>query len=483
MTQLAWLTLEEACAHIARRDVSAVELLEATLERIAATEPSVHAFARLLETEARAAAEHADRAALRGTLLGPLHGIPFAVKDVCYTRGVPTEAGSRVLAGFTPESDAAVVTRLREAGAILVGKTVAHEFGYGQNTPATRNAWNPACYPGGTSAGSAVAVASGSAFAAIGTDTGGSIRIPAALNGVVGLKPTYGCVSRSGVVPMSPSLDTIGPLTRTVRDCALMFNTIAGGSASDRTVIDEPLPADMARLADGLDHVRIGVERDFFFPRNLDPAVRSAVSAALDELERLGAEIVPVEIDDLEYAPAAVLGVVLSESSDWHHDLLRARPTDYDPATRVMVELGELLPATLYVRAQRMRSHIQASVRRAFDAHRLDALATPTLPTATMPIEALSRDLTDADDSVLATFFRQSSVANAIGMPAVTLPCGFTEARLPIGLQFLGRPFAEGTVLRIAEAYESVTPWHTCHPPDVRESDSPGGLRRDSYVV
>ena len=156
--------------------------------------------------------------------------------------------------------------------------------------------------------------------------------------------------------------------------------------------------------------------------------------------------------------------MVLSESSDWHHDLLRARPSEYDPATRVMVELGELLPATLYVRAQRMRSHIQASVRRAFDAHRLDALVAPTLPTAAMPIEALSRDLTGADESALGAFFRQSSVANAIGIPAITLPCGFTEAGLPIGLQFIGRPFGEGVILRIAEAYESVTPWHTCHP-------------------
>ena len=286
MTDLTWLTVEEARSHIARRHVSAAELLEATLERIEETETSVHAFARLLESDARAAAGHADRAALRGTLLGPLHGIPIAVKDVCYTRGVPTEAGSRVLAGFTPASDATVVTRLREAGAILVGKTVAHEFGYGQNTPATRNAWNSACYPGGTSAGSAVAVASGSAFATIGTDTGGSIRIPAALNGVVGLKPTYGRVSRRGVIPMSPSLDTVGPLARTVRDCALMFSTIAGGTASDRTIIAEPVPPKCHTSPTVLITVRIGVERDFFFPLSLDPAVRAAVSAALDELER-----------------------------------------------------------------------------------------------------------------------------------------------------------------------------------------------------
>ena len=464
MTQLAWLTLEEARSSLAQREVSAVELLEATLERIAETEPSVHAFVRVLEMDARAQAERADRAALHGTLLGPLHGIPIAVKDVFYTRGAPTEAGSRVLAGFMPEAESAVVMRLRDAGAVLVGKTVAHEFGYGQNTPATRNAWNCACYPGGTSAGSAVAVASGSAFGAIGTDTGGSIRIPAALNGVVGLKPTYGRVSRKGVLPMSPSLDTVGPLTRTVPDCALMFSVLAGGDASDRTIIAEPPSADMPPRADGLRNARIGVERDFFFPRSLDPAVRAAVLAVLDELARLGAEIITVEIDGLEYAPTTVLGVVLSESSDWHRDLLRTRHADYDPATRVMVELGEFLPATLYIRAQRMRSHLQASVRRAFDAHMLDALVAPTLPTATMPLESLSRNLTGGEESILATFFRQSSVANAIGIPAITVPCGFTEADLPIGVQFLGRPFAEDTILSLAEAYESVTVWHSRHP-------------------
>ncbi|TMD33466.1 MAG: amidase, partial [Chloroflexi bacterium] len=228
MSELWSLTLRQASDGLVQRMFSAVELLDATLERLRATEPAVHAYVRLMEDSARDQAARADREIAGRRWRGPLHGIPVGVKDLCYTAGTATGAGSKVMEGFVPEHDATVVTRLKEGGAVIVGKTVTHEFAYGQDIPPTRNPWNTECYPGGSSAGSGVAVAVGSAFAAVGTDTGGSIRVPASVNGVVGLKPTYGRVSRYGVFPMSPTLDTVGPLTRTAEDCALMLGVMAG---------------------------------------------------------------------------------------------------------------------------------------------------------------------------------------------------------------------------------------------------------------
>ncbi len=242
MATLTDLTLAEAGHRLRRGETSSAALTEATLARIAATEPVVNAYALVLAERARHAAAQADRELVEGHDRGPLHGIPVAVKDICYMRGLSAEAGSRALAGFVPDYDATVVRRLEEAGAIIVGKTITHEFAYGVNTPPTRTAWDLSCYPGGSSAGSGVSVTVRSAFGAIGTDTGGSIRIPAAVNGIVGLKPTYGRVSRYGVVPLGTSLDHVGPLTRTVEDCAIVLQAIAGYDPADGGSVDEPVP-------------------------------------------------------------------------------------------------------------------------------------------------------------------------------------------------------------------------------------------------
>jgi aspartyl-tRNA(Asn)/glutamyl-tRNA(Gln) amidotransferase subunit A len=454
------LTLAEAGDRLARGEVSASELLEQTLARLRATEPFVHAFATVTEVVAREQAEQADRELAAGRRRGPLHGIPVAVKDLCHTRGIPTEAGSRVLAGFVPGADAAVVARLREAGAVLVGKTVTHEFAYGQNVPPTRNAWKLDSYPGGSSAGSAVAVAVGSAYGAIGTDTGGSIRIPAALNGVVGLKPTYGRISRRGVVPMSATLDTVGPIARTTRDCALLLGAIAGAERGDPTAIAEPVPDYAAALQHGVDGLRIGIERRFFFHDDVDPAVRSAVETALGALEQAGAELVEVEIAELDLATSVGVTVVMADTSEWHHALMRSRSALYDPGTRVMLEAGELVTATSYVRAQRLRTTVQAGIRRAFESHRLDALASPTTPRPAMPVDELAAALGDPDADGLSLFLRHCIIANVIGAPALSVPCGFSDDGLPVGLQLLGRPFGEETLLRIGHAYETLTDWH-----------------------
>ena len=465
MTGLHALTIREAGVLLERGEVSSAELLQAVRDRMEETEPAVHAYVGVMDESSRAEAEQADRELRDGRRRGPLHGIPVAVKDLCWTKGFPTTAGSRVLEGFVPDSDAGVVERLRRAGAVLVGKTVTHEFAYGQDVPPTRNSWDQACYPGGSSAGSGVSVALGSAYGSIGTDTGGSIRVPASVNGVVGLKPTAGRVSRRGVFPMSPTLDTVGPLARTAEDCALLLGVVAGHEDGDATTVDEPVPDYAAGLTERLEGVRVGVEREYFFYEGVREDVRKAVDAAIDELAALGAEIVDVPaIDHVAYAAAAGMTVLVADTSEWHRRFLRERGDRYVPATRVMLELGELVPATAYVRAQRVRTLVRDGLRRAFEQHRLDALATPTIPLTTLPVEQLSVDLTGTGETALAAFLHHTFLANVVGIPALSVPCGFSADTLPIGLQLYGRPFGEPALFRIAHAYQGATDWHTRRP-------------------
>jgi aspartyl-tRNA(Asn)/glutamyl-tRNA(Gln) amidotransferase subunit A len=458
------LTVREAADALASRRLSSAELLEATLERLQETEPAVHAYVTLIEGSARDQAAAADRELRGGGWRGPLHGIPVAVKDLCYTEGVRTEAGSRVLEGFVPDFDATVVTRLKEGGAVIVGKTVTHEFAYGQDVPPTRNPWDLECYPGGSSAGSGVAVAVGSAFAAIGTDTGGSVRVPASVDGIVGLKPTYGRVSKHGVVPMSATLDTVGPMARTVEDCALMLGVIAGHDPADSGSLREPVPDYAAELPKGVAGLRLGLDREHFLARRVVSDVRAACEAAIEKLRELGAEIVEVRLEELGHAPAIGMPVLLADTSEWHRELLRTRGDRYHPRTRLMVELGEMVLGAQYVTAQRARSWLKARVRRAFEMHRLDALVGPTLPDTTMPVEKLSVDLTGNGETALAAFLQHCFFANVIGVPALSFPCGFSSAGLPIGLQVVGRPFQESTLFRIGDAYQRASDWHQRRP-------------------
>jgi aspartyl-tRNA(Asn)/glutamyl-tRNA(Gln) amidotransferase subunit A len=461
---LHWLTISELSARLQARELSSVEVTEATLRRIEATEDLVHAYAGVMTDQALADAARADEELSRGESRGPLHGVPVGVKDLLHTAGFPTEGGSRVLEGFVPESDAVVVANLREAGAVIVGKTVTHEFAYGQDVPPTRNAWNHACYPGGSSAGSGVAVAVGSAYGAIGTDTGGSIRAPASVNGVVGLKPTHGRVSRRGVLPMSPTLDTAGPLTRTARDCALMLGAIAGGPADDRTVIREPVPDYAAALGNDLRGVRIGVEREYFFYEAVSDPVRESVETAIDVLRELGATIVEVQIDRLDLSVPAGMAVLVGDTSEWHSRLLRERGPLYVRETRVMLELGEIIFATAYAKAQKVRRLLQDSVRAAFTQNDISALAAPTLPVTTMPVEQLSVDLTGSGVSAVSAFIHHCFIANLVGIPSLSIPVGFDSTDLPVGMQLFGKPFGEADLFGIAHAYQSATDWHDRHP-------------------
>jgi aspartyl-tRNA(Asn)/glutamyl-tRNA(Gln) amidotransferase subunit A len=460
-----WLTIREAGELLGRRELSAVELVEGVLEQMSVTEPGVHAYCEVAPDGALEAAEAADRELREIGRRSPLHGVPVAIKDVIDVRGFHTKAGSRAITGSAVTQDAVVVDRLRRAGAIIVGKTVTHEFAYGQDLPPTRNAWDPARAPGGSSAGSAASVAVGSSLAAVGTDSGGSIRIPAALNGVVGLKPTFGRVSRDGVIPLSPTLDAVGPLARTAEDCALMLQAMAGFTTDDPTTLSEPVPDYLPPASSDLRGLVVGVEREYFFDDGVADDVRGATEAAISQLESQGARIVDVEIDSLDYASTAGWTIVLADAADWHRRLLRRHGKDYVTGTKVLLELGALIPAAAYVRAQNVRRVVQQSTRRVFEENNLDALAAPATPFTAGYVDDAERPLLDPTESPLWGFWHHAIVANLIGLPSISLPCGVDSAHLPVGMQLLGRPFGERTLLRVGHAYQLTTDWHTLRPP------------------
>jgi aspartyl-tRNA(Asn)/glutamyl-tRNA(Gln) amidotransferase subunit A len=465
MNDLTDLTISEASDLLAKRKISATELVEATLRRIDGTDPAVRAYARVLDDDARRAAQHVDREIARGKRRGPLHGIPIAVKDNCYTRNIPTECGSRVLSDFVPGYDATVVRRLRDVGSLIIGKTICHEFAYGVNEPPTRNPWNILCYPGGSSAGSGVSVAVRSAFGSIGTDTGGSIRIPASMNGIVGLKPTYGRVSSYGVIPLATSLDHVGPLTRTVEDCALMLQAIAGYDPLDAASINHPVPDFCLELENGVNGLRIGLERDYFFYDGVTEDVRESVEKVITEYQDQGAEIVELKIPELESSIEVVTTIMLAEASAYHRHLLRDHASEYDPATRGMLELGEFVPATHYLTAQRARSLMRDTVAGLFKAHDLDAMLWPTIPLPTVPLDGLFDVRRDRPgETPMQAYIHHTFSANITGQPAITVPCGLSSTGLPVGFQLLGRPFAEGTLFRIARAYERTHTWFALFP-------------------
>ena len=465
MDEILNLTIREANTLLSQRSISSVELIESALSRIEETEPIVHAFALVLSEEARNAALQADRDFARGYTRGPLQGVPIAVKDNMYTKGIRTEAGSKVLAGFAPDYDATCVQRLQEAGAILIGKTVCHEFAYGVNEPPTRNPYDLACYPGGSSAGSGVSVAVRSSFGSLGSDTGGSIRIPASMVGIVGLKPTYGRVSGYGVFPLSWSLDHVGPLARTVEDCAIILQAIAGFDPLDQVSIDTPVPDYRAELEDGAKGKRIGVERSYFFYDGVIDDVRRAVDAVIAEYAGQGAEIVEMRIPELEPTVETLLTILLSEASAYHRQTLRHHGSEYDPATRKILELGEFVPATHYITAQRARAAFRAAVTEQFQASRLDAMLWPTLPLPTVPLGELGLERRDkAGETPMQSYIHHTFSANLTGQPAISVPCGVTSAGLPIGFQLIGRPFAESTLFRLAYAYEQAYSWPKFEP-------------------
>jgi aspartyl-tRNA(Asn)/glutamyl-tRNA(Gln) amidotransferase subunit A len=463
------LSVAAAADLMRRRELSPVELVRAVVDRIAAVGASVNAFIAWHAEEVMQAARRAEEALLRGDPLGPLHGIPIAVKDLVFTADLPTTAGTRVLKDRLPRADATVIRRLREAGAILVGKLNLHELAYGVTSAnphfgPVRNPWQLNRIAGGSSGGSAAAVAASLCLASLGTDTGGSIRIPAACCGVVGLKPTYGRVSRHGVLPLGWSLDHVGPIARNVADAALLLRVLAGPDPHDPTASPLPVP-DYTRVLDGdLQGVRIGVLREFFIePGEIDPAVAGAVEEAARVLERGGARVEEVAVSLLRYAPAAQFFTLSTEASAQHGRLLRRHARELGVDVRRRLELGEFVTATQYVRAQQARRRLVRECAELF--RRVDLLVTPTLPVTAPPIGAEMVTLGGRARQVQPTLTRCTSPWNLTGLPAISIPCGFGDEGLPMGLQIIGRPFDEGTVLRAASVYEQATSWHTRRPP------------------
>ncbi|MEU7166322.1 amidase [Streptomyces morookaense] len=453
------LSLTAAADAIRARQLSPVELVDSVLDRIEKVEPHLHAYVTVTADQARRAALEAANDAAAGRLRSPLHGIPMGLKDLIDVAGAATSASSRVRAGHRAEADSTVAARLSAAGAVLLGKTHTHEFAYGLTTPQTNNAWNRDRIAGGSSGGSAVAVAAGTATFALGTDTGGSIRVPAALNGVVGLKPTYGLVPRTGITSLSWSLDHVGPITRTVEDAALVLSVLAGHDRCDPASPAAPRtdyrPGVEGAGAD-LAGLRVGVPRNYYFD-HVDAEVEAAVRHAIDQLRALGAQLVEVEIPMTRYIQATQWGLMVPEATAYHEQTLRTAPELYQADVRILLEAGQLMPAGDYLHAQRARTLMQQAWARLLDD--VDVIAAPTVPATAVAAEEETITWPDGTvESVSDAFVRLSAPANITGVPSLSVPVGLDAAGLPIGMQLLGRPLEEGVLLRVGHAYEQTQP-------------------------
>jgi aspartyl-tRNA(Asn)/glutamyl-tRNA(Gln) amidotransferase subunit A len=467
VADLTSLTLAEAGDRIAARELSPVELVEATVKRIEEVDPQLNSFIHVSGEQALDAARAAEAAVAAGYHLGPLHGTPIALKDNVSVRGEVCRAGSKVLGDFVPHDDATIAARFRAAGAIFVGRLNMHELAYGvtTNNPhfgAARNPWDTGRTPGGSSGGSGAAVAARLCAGAIGTDTGCSVRLPAAFNGIAGIRPTIGRVSNAGITPLAWTLDTAGPMCRTVEDCALMLAAIAGFDPADRQTASVPVPDYGAELARGLEGVRIVLIEDFSLT-GLQAGVASAMDAAIAELESGGAQIREVPMENLEPSISALMTVDVAEPAAYHAAWLRERPEDYGDDVRALLEAGELYLATHYIQAQRYRTLL----RDQFDdvLRDADAILTPTVPFTAPEVGAVDVTLESGETlDIISAVMRYNALPPLVGLPALSVPCGFADDGLPVGMQLIGRAFDEGTLFRIGHAYQRATDWHQRAP-------------------
>ncbi len=465
---LAYRTAAELAGLIRARTVSPVEVVQAYLARIDRWDGALRAYVTVCRERALDEARAAEQALGHGAPVGPLHGVPLAVKDQFDTAGVRTTSGSRLHADRVPAEDATVVARLRAAGGILLGKLNLTEFALGGTLiypfGQPRNPWDQTRETGGSSSGSGIAAAAALAAATLGEDTGGSVRSPASWCGAVGLRPTWGLVPRSGCVPVAWSMDAPGPLTRSVEDAALLLSVIAGPDGRDRWL--QPARTDpRADLERGAGGLSIGVVTRLVDSPDTDAEVRAAVRAAAETLRGLGARVEDVDLPRLPLAGAVFMALADGEAAAWHHPTLATRGTEYDPGTRRRLVTAALLPATLAQQAARARAAIRAQV---WDAlARYDVLLAPTGPTAAPPIAAARAPIASRAEAARRFFNRRSytTPASLAGVPALSLPCGFTAGGLPIGLQLIGRRFDEATLLRAARAYERATDWRARRPP------------------
>jgi aspartyl-tRNA(Asn)/glutamyl-tRNA(Gln) amidotransferase subunit A len=481
MTDLDRLSIEQAADLLAKKDVSSVELTRAALARIRATDEAIHAFISVTEDVALAQAAAADARRARGET-GPLLGIPVGIKDIILTKGIRTTAGSRILENFVAPYDATVTRKLLDAGAVCVGKLNCDEFAMGSSTEnsaymVTRNPWNRERVPGGSSGGSAAAIVARHCLGTLGTDTGGSIRQPAACCGIVGMKPTYGRVSRYGVVAYASSLDQVGPMAQTVTGCAHLLHAIAGHDAHDSTSVNRPVPDYVGQLrGDSINGLRVGIPREYFV-EGMQPEVEQAVRAAVRVLEQLGAHVSEVSLPHTEYAIPAYYLIATAEASSnlARYDGIkyglrtaeadglltmyqRTRAAGFGTEVKRRIMLGTYALSAgyydaYYLKAQKVRTLIRRDFERVFISQ--DVIVTPTTPTTAFRI---GEKTSDPLQMYLSDIFTIS--INLAGLPGLSLPCGFDQQGLPIGLQIVGRPFEEERVLQAAYAYEQATEWH-----------------------
>src|SRR5713101_6179444 len=453
-----YATIRELGARYRRREISPVEVTHALLARIERLDPVLHAFVTLTADRALADARAAEEALGRGDGRALL-GVPVAHKDIYLTRGIRTTGGSALLADWIPEDDAMCVRRWREAGTVLLGKLITHEFAFGiqfpgHRFPPARNPWNLDHIPGGSSSGSGAALAAGLTVGSLGSDTGGSIRGPAAFCGIAGLKPTYGRVSRAGVVTLSWTLDHTGPMARSAEDCAFMLQALAGHDPADPASAREPVADYLANLEGGVKGLRVGVVRDYFFEQ-VEPETVAAFERAMGELGRLGATVRDVAIPSIHATPSFMV-IMLTEAFAYHERDLRTRPEFYGDVLREKLMAGGLFRADEYIQIHRLRAQILEDTARALLS--VDVLVTPT---ALGPAPAFKVVL-DPDFP-----FAKSNMGpfNITGLPTLTLPTGFSSTGLPLSFQISGRPFDEATVLRAGHAYQRATDWHRRRPP------------------
>jgi amidase len=466
---LHYRTLNDVARRVAAREVLPVDLTQRMLERIATVDLTLQSYATVMFDQARADAGAAEREILSGRYRGPLHGVPIAVKDLCYTKGVPTMGGSAVLRDFVPEFDGTVVSRLRAAGAVILGKlnlTEGATAGYSPGFDVPRNPWNTGYWPGLSSSGSGVAVAAGLCFGAIGTDTGGSIRFPASANGIVGLKPTYGRVSRYGVVTFADSLDHVGPMARSVADVALIFDAIAGKDPNDPTSLDAAPASAAQQVGKDIRGLRIGIDRKYAL-EGVDPGDAAALEEALRVLSGLGAKIVDVRMPDLTSLLQTWQTIAGAEIVQAHRATYPSRAHEYGPYLREFLESGSRVTDQQLAQARKGRATLNAQFNTVLES--VDAMACPAGGSPAWPITR------DVQIGPLGAFHAAWSAAapramdftgpmDLAGTPAICLPSGFSPERLPYSIQFAGRRLSEAMLCRIAGAYEQATNWHDRHP-------------------
>ncbi|WP_394237182.1 amidase [Niallia oryzisoli] len=457
MTELLFETIKTAGSAIKKKQISPVELTKMTLNQIREHEPRVNAFITVMEEEALEQAKQLEAELVNGEVRGPLHGIPIAVKDILQTKGVKTTGGSKIFENWIPSEDAAAVQKLREAGAIIIGKANLHEFAMGATTEnphygSAKNPWNLARIPGGSSGGSAVATATGMAFGAVGSDTAGSIRLPAAMCGTVGFKPTYGVVSRRGCLPFSWSLDHVGPMTRTVQDAAIMLEVMKGHDAKDPASVKRHVQVGFDESLSDLKGVRLGFYEPYMFA-GMDEDVKRVVVEAFRQLESIGAEIVPIALPGIDEALNALKTIAQSEVVSVHEPLLKKYGHLYGDDLKYRFEFGSDISATAYLRAQRRRDQFVRETIQQMQG--IDALVGPTNVQPPFEIGTMVPSMAISNMFTLG----KTPLANILGFPALSVACGFTAENLPVGLQLIGKPFSDQKVLQIGDCYEKSAPW------------------------